>query len=447
MTKAISGTSIQPTTTRPTTAPPQTQAPQSTGQTEATTSTNPTSNHPPIGQDSGYEVSNPNHRMAIDRAGQQPTPVAADPSLAQQANALRAGANASRPLGGGASDISGSGLNNSADSLRSSTGPIPASAWDNPANVVGHLTQTPGRGQVTNSQSRCAPSSLFGGALMNGPDAGARMLDNAATNADPGQLTTAQRDEMRGIAGRLRDRTASYEDLSRAQSLLYRTGNTEVTAMSAAYAASDSRRLSAGQRRQLDGLINHMETPGSTLSSQQRTQLESLLTRANGRRTQLVSMTDPAHPEQSHWGVRLEGAASERDRSGFNDREVSQLADVAGTNPSNAHQIDIAQERPMQHLIDQLEPGQSVTVRMHHEDPGDALDAAADHFVTFGRTPSGQPYIYNPDPSNGDHTLYTGNTNGSPNAGFDRELRRYDDRIAFESDGDIPNAVTATHVD
>lgn len=391
----------------------------------------------------GYEVSDPRMRLPVDRAGAS-TP-GGDPALAAEVSAIRAAPGHVGRTGG--TTGAGNGLNNGAASLRSGQGRIPRGDWDHPERIVGRLTQTPARGSANSSEYRCGPSNLLAASLMEGPASGARFLEGVASDAGSAQLTDGQRGELRSIAGRVRNREATFEDLSRAQGLLYRAGNSESTAQGLADTLAGSQRLSASERRQATQISQAMRQPGFTLSQQQGQALERLGTKHYGQRTRLSVMTDEHRPNDrtaDYWGVRVGGSASATDRSGFNDRELAGLGNMGGTASAQGPQVNSATHHPLEDMVSRLQPGQSATVRVHHEAITDANagSAVADHFVTVGRRRDGTPYLYNSDPGRGDHTLFVGRPGQQQPENFTSELHRYDDRMAQDGDFDTPHTVT-----
>ena len=99
----------------------------------------------------------------------------------------------------------------------------------------------------------------------------------------------------------------------------------------------------------------------------------------------------------------------------------------------------------MEDLLTRIRPGESATFRGAARDPGpDADPGAPDHFITIGRRPNGQAYVYNSDPGRGDHTLFTGARGNTQPENFREVLRSYDRRINFDShDMDQPNTVVS----
>jgi hypothetical protein len=390
-----------------------------------------------------YEVSDPRRRLPIDRAD-APTPEG-DAKLSVELRALRSSPGLVARSGG--TTGAGNGLNGGGTRLRSAGGRIPPSDWDHPERIVGRLTQTPARGGGTNSEYRCGPANLLAASLMQGPASGARFLEGVAREAGSAQLNARQRGELRTIAGRVRDRTATFEDLSRAQGLLYRAGNTESTAQGLADTLATSRRLTAGERRQARQISQAMRQPGFALSQPQGRLLERLGTKHHGQPTRLTLMQDehrPADRSADYWGVRVGGTASATDRSGFNDRELAGLGAMGGSASASGPQVNRAAHHPLEDMVSRLQPGQSATVRVHHEAITDAnaASARADHFVTVGRRRDGTPYLYNSDPGRGDHTLFVGRPGQRQPENFVAELRRYDDRMALDGDFDTPHTVT-----
>ncbi|MEW5851578.1 MAG: hypothetical protein AB2A00_22500 [Myxococcota bacterium] len=438
--KVVSSPAPQVRNTEPSTTEATTQAHATTSPTPAETST-PSSAEAP--RSDGYEVSNPRLRLPVDRAGT--TVPAGDTRLQGAVTTARSASQLAGARGGGNNGV-GNGLNGTETSLRTSgSGRIPASSWDNPAQLLGRLTQTPRGGEAGNSQYRCGPSNLLGAALMNGPDATARFLERSADSADATRLPAASQQELRDIAGRVRNRTATYEDLSRAQGLLYQAGNTRSSLQLAVEQQLDSRRLNASERRELRGYYDDMMA-NRPVTDARATRVGELLTRASGQPTTVSLVRDEHHPDdpsREYYSVSVGGRTTATDRSGFDDHELRTLSSSGGGSP-RAESLDISVAHPTEELVGRLRPGEAATIRVSGTPPRDGDPGTPDHFVTVGRRPDGTAYLYNPDPARGDHTLFTGGRGGEQPANFLRELRRYDERISFDGDGDQPNTTVST---
>ncbi len=343
---------------------------------------------------------------------------------------------------GGGIDDSGLGLNNSRHhALRSASGPISPDAWQHPEQIVGRLTQTPADGSHGNSSIRCGPSSLLGAALMQGPLPAARFLDSVANSDTGGRLTRDQAQDLRNTAQGLRTGHVSFEQLSQAQNLLYRAGNT---------------------RGNLDGFIN--QTIGNMPNGEDRTRLQSLRTqlqngawtstqareaetimqRATGQAVAINLVDDPQHPgdaSRQYYTLGVQGGQARRERSGFDDSEMEGLARTGGAIP---RVIRPTSSDTLQSLYAQISPGESLSVRVAADSGGVTnQNNNSDHFISLGRTPNGTPFLYNPYPTQGDHTLFTGAAQNPQPTSFTDQLARYNDRLLLDSDNDMPNATVS----
>lgn len=356
-------------------------------------------------------------------------------------------------LHGASHETSGLGLNGSSGTLRTATGRIRAEDWRNPAAVVGRLTQNPATGDLGNSGARCGASALLGSALMQGPESGARFLDSVATGSLRSRLDPADRTALQNTARHLRAGTCTYEELSAAQSVLYRAGNTQndlegamrdvvnghVRLGGARSAAGDSEeadltpdqdRLSVLQGR----LRNGQMTPEDAAETQR------ILTRYYGEGTRVSLVDDPSHPgveARRSYVVTLPGRDGGRELSGFSDTELRGLADAGGGRTRSVALASGAES--LSTMVRDLAPGESATVRVAGSDSG----TAADHFVTVGRRSDGTAFLYNSDPGSGDYTAYTGASGATQPADFEAQLRRLSGRIHRDSDGDMPIATVA----
>lgn len=318
------------------------------------------------------------------------------------------------------------GPNKVSTSLKSSKGPIPAKAWDNPAELVGHLTQTPAASSGGNSSYRCGPSSLLGSTLMAGPDHAAKFLTNVANHPDNKLLTSAQKQELRDIAQRIKDKKATYEDLGRAQDLLYRAGNNETSVDAAVAEALTTRggvkNLNPTEKRELTALQNK-----ETWNAQDVARISELLTKASGSPSKVV----PDPMKAGTWMLQVAGNRSNSDNSGFTDRELSNLARMGGIQQK---QVAISGEQGVAEIFAGLKPGESAVLRVS----GDGNTKQADHFITLGRRENGTAYIYNSDPAKGDPTLFVGAKGDKQPDAFNAQLEKYEDRLWADQNGEFP---------
>lgn len=357
-------------------------------------------------------------------------------------------------LHGASHETSGLGLNGSSGSLRTATGRIRAEDWRNPAAVVGRLTQNPASGDLGNSGARCGPSALLGSALMQGPESGARFLDSVATGSLSSRLDPSERSALQTTAAHLRAGTCTYEELSAAQSTLYRAGNTQNDlehAMSDVYDGyvrrggvrsatgdGDGAELTADQER-LFTLRSHLRD--GRMTPEEATEAQTILTRYYGEGTRVSLVDDPSHPgdaSRQSYTISLPGREGGRELSGFSDTELRGLADAGGGRTRSVPLTTGADS--LSTMVRGLTAGESATVRVAGSDAG----TTGDHFVTVGRRADGTAFLYNSDPARGDHTSYTGAPGATQPADFDAELRRLSGRIHADRDGDMPLA-TVSH--
>ena len=335
---------------------------------------------------------------------------------------------------GAAPSDSGKGLNGTAGTLRSSSGRISADAWSHPEQIVGHLTQNPASGALGNSGVRCGPSALLGAALMQGQANTARFLDAAATGST--RLSAAQRSELQGIAGDVRAGRASFQQLSRAQDLLYRAGNShgDIDALMTRAIGS----MPAGaDRTRLTQLQTQLASPQGWLP-QDAAEAQRILHHA-GHPVSVGLIDDPQHPgdaSRQYYAFAPAGREVATDVSGFDDAELNGLATTGG---ATTRQVPLTSAARMEDLFNQLQRGETMTIRVG----GTADSDVSDHFISIGRRTDGTAFIYNPDPGNGDYTLFTGNTGATQPAAFTEQLTRYNERLLLDTDNDMPNATVS----
>jgi hypothetical protein len=354
-------------------------------------------------------------------------------------------------LHGVSHETSGLGLNGSSGTLRTATGRIRAEEWSNPAAVVGRLTQNPAGGATENAAARCGPSSLLGASLMQGPESGARFLTSVASGPAGARLGAEDRRALEATAAHLRAHTCSYEELSRAQSILYRAGNTQNDLDQAMGEVIDGRVLAGGRRSA--GPPSDEMTPdqdrlfdlrtrlrGGRLTAAEAQETERILARYHGEGTRVSLVDDPSHPgddARRSYSITLPAREGARELSGFSDTELRGLSAAGGGHPRTS---PIA-EGPdsLGNLVRGLAPGESATVRV----AGQSAGTSADHFVTVGRRADGTAFLYNSDPGPGDYTAYTGAAGPRQPGDFDAQLRALSRRVRRDKDGDMP-AVTVS---
>ncbi len=380
-------------------------------------------------------------------SSQQPAPVSQ-----RGVDSFQAATRAPVSLHGGTHETSGLGLNGSSGTLRTATGRIRAEDWSNPAAVVGRLTQNPAGGSLDNSAARCGPSSLLGAALMQGPERGARFLDSVATGSASSRLAPAERRELQATATHLRTGTCTYEELSRAQSLLYRAGNSQNDLSTAMGEVINGRVLAGGRRSTAEPAFEmtpdqerlfalRTRLSNGSLSAAEAAETQSILTRYYGEGTRVSLVDDPSHPgddARRMYTVTLPGREGARELSGFSDTELNGLSAAGGGAPRLVALTSGADS--LSTMVHGLAPGESATVRVAGSDSG----TSADHFVTIGRRADGTAFLYNSDPGSGDYTAYTGASGATQPADFEAQLRRLSGRIRSDSDGDMP-FVTVSH--
>ena len=329
----------------------------------------------------------------------------------------------------------GNGLNGGSGHLASARGRIPASSWEQPERILGRLTQTPAGGSGGNSLYRCAPANLLGQAIMNGPGVTSQLLRNVAQSTPNGRLGDAERRELRDIATAVEGRTATFEQLSRAQGLLYKAGNSRTDAPGALRQAIASGRLNAAERREAQQFVTRLDN-NDAISTRDGERMSALLTKAFGQDVRVRGYDDPQHPgdaSRRFVGVEVGGRLTQGDRSGFGDDEVAGLGQLAG---ARGRSVDFSSST-LRDVLRGLRPGEAATLRVSGSEGGDQ----ADHFVTVGRRPDGTAYLYNPDPARGDYTLYTGSRGDTQPQAFLEQLQRVEDRTVVDADGDTPSAL------
>jgi hypothetical protein len=288
---------------------------------------------------------------------------------------------------------------------------------------MGKLTQYPAGRKTSQSEAVCGPSNLLGAKLLSGgPDAAASFLQAAAFG--PGKLGAAERTELAAIGQRVRDRTATFEDLNHAQELLYRSVNTEADGMAVVAMANESGKLRPAEQKKLrEEMLKYINDDNPM--SRDSTEINRLLRKALGPDVDF---------EKGGWNtMHVTDARRARDTSGLSDAELAPLGRLAG-----GEQVPLDQHADFEALASTLQPGQSLTFRL----AGDDKSGAADHYVTLGRRPDpdGRLYLYNPDPGNKDHTLVVGAH--PPDAKFAAHLGKYTDRLRTEGDGFPPATKT-----
>ncbi len=302
------------------------------------------------------------------------------------------------------------GVNRANGPLHSAGGRISSAEWADPARLVSKLTQNPRGTLRAQSSAACSASNLIGAALLSGgPDKAAALLDRVAKDGSLNLGPEEQR-QLSGIASKIRDRTATFEDMNLAQELVYRAGNTVASATDLAEKAQSSRRLSPREKAEVEVLAND----GSN-----EPRLERLLSKAFDREVQL----------DNGW-ERIGDQARTRDTSGLTDNELESLGTAA--TPGARHHALTAPNDTIAGIANDLRPGEAVTIRIAGNDKSER----ADHYVTVGRQKDGTFYLYNPDPSKGDATLVIGGKGPTADADFLRRTEKYDGRMYNDLNSD-----------
>jgi hypothetical protein len=302
------------------------------------------------------------------------------------------------------------GVNTSTGPKHSAGGRISSADWADPASLVSKLTQNPHGRLHAQSEAACSASNLIGAALLSGgPEKAAALLDRVAKDGSL-NLGPAEQRQLSDIASKIRDRTATFEDMNLAQELVYRAGNTTASATSLAEQAQSSRNLNAREKREVSVLAN---------DGSDEPKLERLLGKALGRDVQL----------DNGWERVTDGTRT-RDTSGLTDDELKKLGTAA--TPGARHHALTAPNDTIEGIANDLRPGEAVTIRVAGNDKGDT----ADHYVTVGRQKDGTFYVYNPDPAKGDATLVIGGKGPKADADFLARTEKYNDRMFSDMNSD-----------
>jgi hypothetical protein len=317
------------------------------------------------------------------------------------------------------------GTNNTMGNRASASGPISAAEWADPSKLLSKLTQNPAGGANDLSHSTCGASNLLGAALMASPEHAARLCQNVAKNASTDQLSLSEKSELGQIGQRISNHTATFEDLNRAQSLLYKAGNTVSDPDTVVQQALDGHTLNAADQQELTNF-----TKQSSWSDADAARIAQLVSKATNTTTTFTK-------NGQGWDANVSGSLSNKNASGFTDGEEANLAKLGAmyTDPKQK----VGGDYVLQDDVKTLKPGQSMTTRIVGQSADNGTGGNADHFVTIGRRTDGTWYMYNPDPGKGDSTMITGNKGDKPSADFMKQVSRYADRIPFDADGNMPS--------
>jgi len=308
------------------------------------------------------------------------------------------------------------GVSNQASGLPSAHGRISDAEWADPAKLVSKLTQYPHGKKDTQSEATCGPSNVLGAAMLSGgSDAAAGVLKDAAKSST---LTDKEKTELNDIGDRVKAHTATFEDLNKAQELMYRSAHTRIPATDAIDQAIDSGKLNGHEVKELKkALAAEQAAADDPMKSDPKNQatIERLVGKA---------FNETVHVDNGY--INVSAKRHTTDVGGLGDDE---LAKLAGPTQSS---VSVGPDFMKQ--VKALAPGQALTVRVgakHNE-------ANADHFVTVGRRKDGSFYIYNPDPGKGDATLSLGK---SVSGKFEDELKKYELRQKRDPNNSFPPGV------
>jgi hypothetical protein len=326
------------------------------------------------------------------------------------------------------------GRNGSDTPLKAATDPIPASAWNDPVQLVGRMTQNAEGVRGANSSSRCGPTNLLAGALLQGTDVAAKYLEKAASNAG-GHLVDGQKRELVEIAGRIRNHSATFDDLSRASDLLYRAANTRMSLGQWRSENPTTPLLNETQRAQLDALL----AKDPNFSPNDLKQLSALLSAALDFEVSVAIVDEPPTGKGVVLNYRPGANPSGDSGARLDDGELRKAAKAGGLGAGGV-EYNPGGSDAAGRVLDHLKPGESAVLRLSGNPSGNQ----ADHFITVGILKDGRPFIYNPDPARGDATLTVGRAFGDQLAEFTDELAKYSQR-ATQSAGDHAAATKVSY--
>jgi hypothetical protein len=320
--------------------------------------------------------------------------------------------------------------------MPSTSGRIPASAWADPTVLVGQLRQSAVTVDDANARNRCGPTNLLVAALLQGPDAAAKFLDQMAANGR--NLTKAEKADLKALADQVRNKNASYEDLSLAMDYAYRAGDRRM-----GIDQWVSTFPSLGNTPPTHpGLSNTEVTRLLTLALKQGNakpaelqELSRLVSKASGVTMTATIANDISVNKQL---IALNYKAGEPELrngnipGGFDDGELRALAGMATQRAGNVA-YDLHGRDPVGSVLQRLKPGESAVIPLS----GSPTSNRADHYISVGILKDGRPYIYNPDPFRGDATLTVGRSSGPQTQSFTDELTKYNQR----ANQSPPNAI------
>jgi hypothetical protein len=126
---------------------------------------------------------------------------------------------------------------------------------------------------------------------------------------------------------------------------------------------------------------------------------------------------------------------------GLSDANEAGLAGRADPGATTG-QFGSGENLNMDAMVASLQPGQSAVLRVG----GSSGSDGDDHFITVGRQPDGTPYVYNPDPSTGDHdrTLVTGQAPNGHGSGVTPQLQQTLQHYMDRTDANTSQQVVRT---
>lgn len=348
-------------------------------------------------------------------------PGAIDPGLVAFAQAALKGALATMPMQQKSVAAAGVALNRNPGTapLATGTGPITNEQWKNPLLLVGAMTQNGVGADAISGSARCGPTNLLATALLQGgPAAAAKLLEKTAASAGP-YLERGDARELKALAEKVKKQTATFEDLSKAQGLMYSAANRETWFGEALTQAKQDGGLEGAQVARLETLAG--KAPG--LSAADKRELGELLSLGLDRDVTVDVVTAKGFEDRGPQVVVKFKDGFQLDTHGLADGELAAAAKHGGFKSTQvvAHGDAGAAATG---ALKTLKPGESAVLRVGL----DGSSSNPDHYVTVGRLTDGRPFVYNPDPSRGDATLVVGSPKDPQPATFTAELAKYDGR-------------------
>jgi len=242
-------------------------------------------------------------------------------------------------------------------------------------------------------------------------------------------LLPAERNELLAISSRVRNKTATYEDLGKAQQLLFRAGNTQGD-VSLLGKLLRERGMNGGEFKNLTAAegteFRTILAQNTPWSDTQAKRIEELFTRSTGVQMHM------AKDETGTYAPKIEGDLVPLDDSGFSDEEAKKFSKLAGL----TGKTEVTNDDLLKDLAGKLKNGESVSLRVAGTPDGDV----SNHFITVGRREDGTLFLYNPDPANKDATLTIGGK-GAGTPEFQKLLQDYQDRQPGDPNGKPPQYV------